>query len=50
MAATGLSVAAAARRRPKTPGGDRAENGVDREGWPERQVAGGRLAQGPPKR
>ena len=49
MAATGLTVAATARRRPKTPGGDRAEKGLTgkvgpkapawwagREGWPRK--------------
>jgi hypothetical protein len=37
VAATGLSVAATARRRPKTPGGDRAEKGLTgRSAWPRR--------------
>ena len=49
VAATGLSVAATARRRPKTPEGDRAEKGLTgkvgpkapawwagREGWPRK--------------
>lgn len=37
VAATGLTVAATARRRPKTPGGDRAEKGLTgRSAWPRR--------------